>query len=193
MKIISVIGSPRKEGASSKVASGLIQHFENQGNDIKEYHLNSLNIHGCQECFHCRNNKADVCVVKDDLSEILESVKETDLLVVSTPVFYADISAQMKCFIDRTWSYYAKTGMSADHLPRNRSLVFILSYGYADANIYDSLYEKFTRYFKMFGFDHCYLIKAYGAQYHTPEIMNEPEVKSLIDAIVPKIKSIHKS
>jgi len=192
MKIISVIGSPRKEGASSKVASGLIKHFENQGNEINEYSLNSLHIRGCQECFHCRNNKTDVCAVKDDLSEILESAKSTDLLVISTPVLYADISSQLKCFIDRTWSYYAKTGMSADHLPRNRSLVFILSYGYADANIYDSLYEKYKRYFNMFGFDHCYLIKAYGAQYHTPEIMNESEVKRLIDTIVPEIKSIHK-
>jgi len=188
MKILSVNGSPRKNGVSSKVAASLIEMFANQGNEIREYNLNSLNIHGCQECFYCRTNKTDICAIKDDLSEILELAKATDVLIISTPVFYADVSTQLKCFIDRTWSYYAKTGVSADHLPKNRSMVFVQSYGSADGNVYNSLYEKYKKYFNMFGFDNCYQIKAYGAQYNSPHIINELEVERLIQNIVPAIK-----
>ena len=187
MEILLINASPRENGTSSKVASNLINKFENQGNEIKKYHLNSLNIRGCQECFYCRNNHTDTCGIKDDLVEILERVKTTELLIISTPVFYGDISAQLKCFVDRTWSYFGKTGVSADHLPRNRSLVFILSYGYPDANIYNALYEKYKYYFNMFGFDNCYLIKAYGAQYNSPEIINEHEVMGVIENIFTKI------
>lgn len=191
MKILMINGSPRKEGASSKVASSLISEFVNEGNEIIEYNLNSLNIHGCQECFYCRENKTDICAIKDDLAEILELVKITDLLIISTPIFYADVSAQLKCFIDRTWSYFGKTGISANHLTQNRSIVFIQSYGYTDPDIYDSIYEKYKYYFNIFGFNNSYQIKAYGAQYNSPEITNELEVQRDIQNIVPKIKMSH--
>ncbi len=187
MKILSINGSPRKDGASSKISLSLIEKFANQGNEIKQYNLNSLTIHGCQECFYCRKNKTDLCAIEDDLSEILELAKTTELLIISTPVFYADVSAQLKCFIDRTWSYFGNTGISADHLPKNRSMVFIQSYGYNDANIYDSIYEKYKHYFNMFGFDNCYQIRAYGAQYFSPEIVNKHEVNGSIESIVSKI------
>ena len=191
MKIVSINGSPRKDGACSSVTSSLMKRFENEGHEIHSVHLNSLHIHGCQECFSCRNNKSDCCIIKDDLTEILELVKTADLLILSTPVFFADISAQLKCFIDRTWSYYGRTGFSADHLPRNRSFVFIQSYGYTDASIYNSLFEKYKVYFQMFGFDHCYRINAYGAQWHTPEIKNLREIEGTIDQIVPRIKRVY--
>lgn len=187
MKILSINGSPRKDGACSSVVSSLMKRFDKEEHEIHAYHLNSLQIRGCQECFSCRRGRTDRCSVKDDLSEILEMAKSADLLILSTPVYYADISAQMKCFIDRTWSYYGRTGFSADHLPRNRSLLFVQSYGYTNPAIYDSLFEKYKVYFQMFGFDHCYQINAYGAQWHTPEIKNAQEVENTIDSIVPRI------
>ncbi|MCX8131578.1 MAG: flavodoxin family protein [Clostridia bacterium] len=190
MKILLVNGSPRENGVSSKLAANLLSKLGDHGNEIQKYNVNSLNMHGCQECFYCRKNKTDVCAINDDLSEILELVKKTEVLIISTPVFYGDISAQLKCFVDRTWSYYGITGVSADHLPKNRSLVFIQSYGYADDNIYNSLFEKYKSYFNMFGFDNCYLIKAYGSQYSSPEIVNEHEVMEAIEDTAAKLKSV---
>lgn len=187
MKILSICGSPRKNGTSSVVADQLLQYLNVNGNEIIKYHLNSMNIKGCQECFYCRKNKTDICAVKDDLTEVLQLAKTVDLLVVSTPVFYADISAQLKCFIDRTWSYFGKTGSSANHLPRNRSLVYIQAYGYADANIYNSLFDKYKRYFNMFGFDRCYLVNAYGVQHSSSELINKDEVSANIKNIASNL------
>ncbi len=187
MNILAINGSPKKNGSCSTIIKALVDKLQTSNNKITQYDLNSLNIHGCQECFYCRNKKTDICAYKDDISEILEMAKKTDIMIISTPVFYADVSAQLKCFIDRTWSYYGITGVSANHLPRNRTLVFILSYGYNNTNIYDQLYEKYKIYFNMFGFDNCYLIKAYGSQYYTSEIINKAEVFNMIDSISGKI------
>jgi NAD(P)H-dependent FMN reductase len=187
MKVMAINGSPRRDGASATVAREIASAFAGSGHEVKEYHLNGLSIHGCQECFSCRIEKTDLCNLKDGLSEILEQAKIAEVLVVSTPVFYADISAQLKCFIDRTWSYFGRTGVSAEHLPKGRSLVFIMSYGYADPAVYDGVYEKYSRYFRMFGFDRCYMIKAYGAQYNSPEIVNRQEVERLVREIPMKI------
>ncbi len=187
MNILAIKGSPKKDGTSSTITDDLIKKIENAKNKIKTYDLNSLNIHGCQECYSCRNNKTDKCIVNDDITEILESAKTTDVIIVSTPVFYSDISAQLKCFIDRTWSYFGKTGTSADHLPRNRTLVFILSYGYNNPDVYNQLYEKYKHYFNLFGFNNCYLIKAYGVQYNSSNVININEVNDLLEKVSKKI------
>ncbi len=187
MEILSIHGSPRRNGSSSNIANHLVKKLEANGNEIHTFHLNNLDIHGCQECFTCRKNRTDTCAIKDGISMILELTKTSEVVIVSTPVFYADISAQLKCFIERTWSYFGKTGTSAEHLPRNRCLVFIQSYGYPDAHIYDQLFEKYKKYFNMFGFDECYLIKAHGAQYNHPEAANGLEVLKLAEEIAARI------
>ena len=176
MQITVVNGSPRKQGTSATVVRQLLDRLTPEGKSIQQHDLSNLAIRGCQECFACRTKKTDTCAVRDDLSPAIEAGKATDVLILSSPVFFADISSQLKCFIDRTWSYYGRTGVSANHLPRNRTLVFVLSYGYAEPNVYDQLFEKYRRYFEMFGFSRCHFVKAYGAQYHSPSIVNAPEV-----------------
>lgn len=187
MKILAINSSPQKDGTSSTVLNALIKKLILSKNKIEKYDLNKLKIHGCQECFYCRNTKTDICGFKDDMTDILEAAKTTDVLIVATPIFYADISAQLKCFIDRTWSYYGKTGTSTEHLPRHRTLVFIMSYGYNHPRVYDQIYEKYKHYFNMFGFDKCYAVKAYGAQYFTPKISNEDDVNQQIEDISKEI------
>ncbi len=182
MEILAINGSPRKNGTSQTALNLLLEKIDKTSN-IRRFDLNSMNIKGCQECFVCRTQKTDNCAINDGVSEILELAKKTDAIIVSTPVFYGDITAQLKCFIDRTWSYLGKTGFSAEHLPRDRTLVFILSYGYDDPAVYDSIFEKYKTYFNMYGFDDCYFVKAIGAQYNKPEIVNKPEMLKAIDEI----------
>ncbi|HEY1405911.1 MAG TPA: flavodoxin family protein [Spirochaetota bacterium] len=183
MQIVHINGSPRKGGMSATIGSQFIDALKNDFDKVLEYHLNSLSMRGCQECFACRDKKSDRCYIQDGLSDLLEETKKTDIVVVSTPVFYGDISAQLKNFVDRTWSYFGRGGFSAEHLPRNRTLVFILSYGYKDPHVYDDLFDKYRKYFAMFGFNHAYFIKGYGAEHHTPEIVNRKEV----DVEIPEI------
>lgn len=109
------------------------------------------------------------------------------MVIIASPVFYADISAQLKCFIDRTWSYFGINGQSASHLVKNRKLVFILSFGYSDKYHYNDLIQKYTNYFKMFGFTQIDCIIACGAQYHNNVPMNKSEIDQNILRIFDKI------
>ena len=175
MKVIAINGSPRADGASASIMGRLAGNFSANGHEVTRYDLNRLEIRGCQECFICKKRKSDSCAVRDGLTGPLEELKSADAAVIATPVFYGDISAQLKCFIDRTWSYFCGEGFSAGHLPRGRKLVFVMSYGYADETIYDSLWERYRNYFGMFGFDECYLIKARGAVHNSPAVVNADE------------------
>jgi multimeric flavodoxin WrbA len=187
MNTLVIHGSPRPDGTSSAAATALALKLRKPGNEISAYNLNELELHGCQECFACRDRNEDRCFVADGLSDVLEQAKTADILIVASPVFYADISAQLKCFIDRTWSYFGKGGLSAEHLPRNRKMVFILSYGYDDPSVYDHLFEKYKIYFTMFGFDECFFVKARGGEGRSPQIVNGKEVDEQLEFIAAKL------
>lgn len=104
MNIVALYGSPRKKGNSASLASRFLEKAEELGAGTRSFYLNTMNIKGCQACMGCKTKK-DHCIVKDDLADVLEAVRETDVLVLATPIYFGDVSAQLKMFIDRTYSY----------------------------------------------------------------------------------------
>ena len=74
MKIVCIHGSPREQGNSSKIASHLCAAAEAKGASVKSYFLNKLRYVGCQSCMACKE-KTEVCVIKDDLTEVLSEIQ----------------------------------------------------------------------------------------------------------------------
>lgn len=183
MKITILNGSPNGKGTCSSIINSIVDKVSGN-HQVAIHSLNTLNIHGCQECFACRTSNSDICFFKDGLSDILEEVKTADMLILASPVFYADLSAQTKCFIDRTWSFFGINGSSALQLPKNRKMIFILSFGYSDADHYDDVFTKYEQYFAMFGFSEISLIKACGAQYFNNRPRNQDEIEREIERIM---------
>jgi len=84
---------------------------------------------GCQACYACKT-KLDRCILKDDLTPVLEAVKNSDVLVIATPTYYGDVSGQLKCFMDRTYSYLKPdyiTNSQPSRLAPGKKLVFIIT------------------------------------------------------------------
>ena len=104
MKIVAVLGSPRPQGNSSTLARAFLKAAGERGAEITEYLLNQLDFQGCQGCGACKT-KSETCILEDDLAPVLNAVTEADLLVLASPVYFGDLSGQMKCFFDRTYSF----------------------------------------------------------------------------------------
>ena len=104
MKIVALLGSPRTNGNTATLTKTFNKTAEELGADVQTFLLNKLDAKGCQACDACKT-KTDHCVIKDDLTDVLESVKNADVLVAATPIYFADISAQFKIFVDRCYSY----------------------------------------------------------------------------------------
>src|SRR4030067_2638916 len=98
MKIVCVLGSPRLKGNSALLARRFCDTAQKLGAEIQTYALNQLNYRGCQACMTCKT-KLDRCVLKDDLTEVLEAVREADVLVMATPIYMLDIAGELKGFI----------------------------------------------------------------------------------------------
>ncbi|WP_163338912.1 flavodoxin family protein [Desulfopila sp. IMCC35008] len=161
MKIVSLLGSPRKKGNSTQLAGIVTSTLKEKGNSVTEYFLNELVFKGCQACMACKG-KSESCVVKDDLAPVLEAVKEADVIMMATPVYWGEISAQLKSFIDRTYSYLTPGFMTEEikhRLPKGKKLVFIQSQG-APQELYADVFERYNAFFKMLNyFDETHLLR----------------------------------
>ena len=77
---------------------------ESAGNTVTEFFLGSLDIHGCKGFFGGHSSKECPCVQKDDMSKIYPAVKECDVIVLAMPLYYWNMSGQIRTAIDRLFA-----------------------------------------------------------------------------------------
>lgn len=106
MKMLVVLGSPRKNGNSETLAKRVADGIEKGGGQVEYIRLNDLNIRPCQGCGGCE--KTGNCVLKDDLTPLFEVVDAADRLLLVSPVYFYGVSGQCKIFGDRFQSRWAR-------------------------------------------------------------------------------------
>lgn len=167
MKITCLLGSARAKGNSSTLAKRFTDRAQELGAEVQTFSLNKLDFKGCQGCLTCKT-KTDKCVLKDDLAEVLEAVRETDVLVMASPVYWMDINAQLKTFIDRTFSFLVSDYLTADEksrLDKGKKTVFILTQGWAGGQA-ESVHDKYKAVFGTYlGMECDKVVHAPGVRY----------------------------
>ena len=188
MKIVCLLGSPREKGNSATIANHFCSTAEKLGAEIKTFLLNTLEFRGCQGCMVCKT-RLDKCVLEDDLTEVLEAVRDTDVLVLASPVYFWDISSQLKAFIDRTFSYLVPdfiTNPVKSRLAPGKKLVFILAQNNPDRSSFPDIFPKFDYFFKAYGFVECHLIRAYGVN-KPGEVQHHEDVMRLAEETAERL------
>lgn len=107
MKILVVTGSPRRDGNTEIMAEAFTEAAMDRGHDVSVWKLSDKKVGPCLGCEYCISH-GGVCVQKDDMNEILKDVYTTDMLVIVSPIYWFDVSAQTKCFIDRLYGMAQK-------------------------------------------------------------------------------------
>jgi len=161
MKVLSVLGSPRKNSNSEVLANAAVAALPQAGLEVKTVKLNDLNFCGCQACFSCKA-KSETCVVRDDLSPVLAQIPEADLVILASPIFIGELTGQAKCFIDRTFSFLMPdytANPNPSRLSPGKKMLIILTQGVPDAAIYEtSVLGNYTGFFKGLGFEVSHFI-----------------------------------
>lgn len=163
MKIVTLLGSPRSGKNSATIAARVGESAVGLGAESRTFELNRLNYRGCQGCYACKKG-AERCVVSDDLTEVLVSVSEADAVIMATPVYYGDITAQLKGFIDRTFSYL-KPDYHTNPQPSRidpKKLVFVLTQGQRDEGKFDDIFPRYQMFLTWLGFSEVTLVRACG-------------------------------
>jgi multimeric flavodoxin WrbA len=164
VKIATLLGSPRSKGNSSTIANRIVETAEALGAENRSFELNRLSYRGCQACYACKGAHEE-CVLKDDLAEVLAAVKEADLVVLASPVYYAEISSQLKGFIDRTFSYLVpdyQTNPQPSRLVSPKKLIFVLTQGHPDETAFADIFPRYQNFLSWQGFSEIRLVRACG-------------------------------
>jgi multimeric flavodoxin WrbA len=187
-KIVCLLGSPRKNGNSSTIAKHFCDSAEKLGAQISTFTLNKLNYKGCQACMGCKT-KSEKCVIKDDLSEVLEAAKDADVLLMASPIYYGEVSSQMKGFIDRTFSYLVPDYLNTTkpgRLSPGKKMVVILTQGQSDQAMFADVFPKYDFFFRWYGFEDIHLIRACGVR-DAGDVDSREDVMKLADELVKKV------
>ncbi len=98
-RVLIITTSIRAKSNSDILAEKVAAGAKDAGHDVETVSLKDKTIGFCKGCLACQ--KTQQCVIKDDASSIAEKVKEADTLVFATPIYYYEMSGQMKTLLDR--------------------------------------------------------------------------------------------
>lgn len=99
MKVLIINGSPRNVSNCGLALDEIKKIFEKEGIEYIEFAVGNKNIRGCVACGHCR--KAGKCVFDDEVNKLAPLFKESDGLVIASPVYYASANAILVALLDR--------------------------------------------------------------------------------------------
>jgi multimeric flavodoxin WrbA len=103
-KIVILNGSPRKKGNTSSLTASFAEGARSANDEVTEFFLSDMEIHGCRGCFGGHSSKDCPCAQKDGMAAIYPKVKEADVVVLASPLYYWTISGQLKMVIDRLFA-----------------------------------------------------------------------------------------
>ncbi len=99
MKVLIINASPRKKGITSTLLAEIEKNIDSD-HFVETFIINRMNMKPCIGCLKCRPDK--ICVLpKDDSHTLAEKVKESEMLIIGSPVYWGNIPGPLKIFFDR--------------------------------------------------------------------------------------------
>ncbi len=174
-KIVILNGSPRKSGNTSALVNAFTEGAESSGNTVKEFFLDRMNINGCKGCFGGHSDRACPCVQKDDMAEIYPEVKDCDVVVLATPLYYWNMSGQIKTAIDRLFALEE----GGENLLRghDRSCALLMA---AEGSAFEDVlyyYDHLAQHLRWTNLGHVLA----GGNCDTGDIEGKPEIREAYD------------
>lgn len=147
---LGVVGSGRSAGASARLLTealaGAAGGSRAPGTTI---HLAHLTFRGCIGCRACRTT-AQGCVLRDDLTSVLETTARADALILASPIYYAYVTGLCKSYLDR-W-YCFRDGAGGLRVPSGRPALLLLTQGNPNPAAYDSVRQNLEKVLSAYGF-----------------------------------------
>jgi multimeric flavodoxin WrbA len=127
-RVLVILGSPRRKGNSSILAARISRGAKSAGAEVETLFLQALKISPCRGCDTCQKRGSKGCAIEDDMQRIYPKLIRSDAWVIASPVYWFNMSAQTKMFMDRC---YALTAYAKNPFAGKR-IAIAMSYGDVD-------------------------------------------------------------
>lgn len=133
--ILVLTGSPRPGGNSEAMAQAFMKGAREAGHQTVKFRAADKSIAGCRACETCFNSGTP-CTYRDGFAELEPLLEKADVLVFCTPVYWFDMTAQIKAAIDRMYAYH-------DHPLPVRECVLLICAGDTDTRVFNGTIEAY--------------------------------------------------
>lgn len=128
-KVVGIVGSRRKKGNTSYVVESILKNIETSDVTCQLIYLGDYDISPCRGCNRCQ--QTGICILNDDMQKIYPLLLSADVLVLGSPTYFYNVSADVKLFFDRCFAleFFHKDDrsvwISANELLRNKFAVTV--------------------------------------------------------------------
>ncbi len=106
MKVIAFLGSPRVDGNSELLLKEALKAVEEGGHELTLFRPGEMNIAPCTNCGGC--DETGECVIEDEMADVYGAIREGERFVISSPIFFFGLPAQIMALIDRCQSLWCE-------------------------------------------------------------------------------------
>lgn len=150
-KVAVFFGSPRKNGNTHILVEEAQKGLAESGVSSEIFHLNGMNLRGCQACYHCKKNNVSECALKDDMQQIYQSIKQADGIIVASPIYFGGVTAQTKAWLDRLFPFINMRVGSL--LPKGKKAAFIFTQNQPAPELFAGHIDIFKMMIGLIGFE----------------------------------------
>ena len=161
MKIITILGSPRKKGNTAKVLS-LFEAIVEKNHEVERINITKYKVGGCLGCYKCQERKHEPgCVQEDDALTIFDKMIQADAIVYASPLYCWSFTSQIKPLIDRHFCLVSGYG-TPDHsslLSGKPAALLVTCAGPVEGNCdaIQNIFTGFSEYVKLAATGHFIL------------------------------------
>lgn len=157
IKVLGLVGSPKVDGNTAKLVNAILEGAAENGAETVIYNLSSLDIKGCDACHRCQENGC--CVIDDDMQELYQQIEEADTVVLGSPVYMWQMTAQTKLLIDRMTAFLRPNFSSRLD---NKKMILVFTQGIPDRDAFEPYFKYTAGLLYYLGFDVLETIVAAG-------------------------------
>lgn len=170
-RIHGFVGSPKRDGNTGILMQRFMKGVAEAGGESQIHYLNIMKVTPCQACGYCRTH--DHCVINDDLAPILLEIPRAAGIVIGSPVYFFQVSAQTKALIDRFYSF-----LNSDFTHRlgaGKRTAMLYAQGSPERHAFDAYFELNARALKAVGMNVAATLVAADLHEHG-DVLGRPEL-----------------
>jgi len=136
MKVLAINGSPRMgEGNTAMILNPFLEGLREEGCDVEVFYTMKLKIGPCNGDMSCWFKNPGICGQKDDMQMLAPKLKEADVIVWASPVYYAGVTGPLKNLMDRQLPIHLQGGLGA----KKQKIVLVSTCGAWELAMFDPM------------------------------------------------------
>ena len=161
MKVLAINGSPRKGWNTDTLLKKALEGAASSGAETEMVHLYDLKFRGCISCLGCKLRKEprpNRCILRDDLTAVLDKAHEADAVILGSPIYFSEITGEARSFLERFLFQYLNYDDYSKPLSPAKKTAWVFTMNCPEAMFpqvgYRELFQRYENWMKLY-FGHC--------------------------------------